>query len=45
MPKGQQRSNREPKKPKQSKLKPVVPASTLAATQVKPPAPISGKKK
>lgn len=45
MPKGQQRSNREQKKPKQSKLKPAVPASPFAATQVKPGAPISGKKK
>jgi len=45
MPKGQQRSNREPKKPKQSKVKPVVPASPFAATQLKPAAPIPGKKK
>ena len=44
MPKGQQRSNREPKKPKQSKLKPV-PVSPFAVTQVKPAAPIPGKKK
>jgi hypothetical protein len=45
MAKGQQRSNREQKKPKQSKLKSVVPASPIAVTQVKPAAPISGKKK
>jgi len=44
MPKGQQRSNREPKKPKQSKLKPV-PVSPFAVTQVKPAAPVPGKKK
>ena len=46
MPKGQQRSNREQKKPKQSKLKPVGPAaSPFAATPVKPGTPIGGKKK
>jgi hypothetical protein len=44
MPKGQQRSNREPKKPKQSKVRPPVPASPFAAAQVKP-APVPGKKK
>jgi hypothetical protein len=45
MAKGHQRSNREQKKPKQSQLKPAVPASPLAVTQVKPAAPIAGKKK
>ena len=45
MPKGQQRSSREPKKPKQSKSTPAVPALPLAVTQVKPGAPIPGKKK
>ena len=45
MAKGQQRSNREQKKPKQSKLKPAVPGSPFAVTQVKPAAPIPGKKK
>jgi hypothetical protein len=45
MAKGQQRSNREQKKPKQSKLKSAAPASPSAVTQVKPAAPISGKKK
>jgi len=45
MPKGQQRSNRELKKPKQSKLKPAAPASPFAATQAKPGAPIGSKKK
>jgi hypothetical protein len=44
MPKGQQRSNREHKKPKQSKLKPV-PVSPFAATPVRPAAPVPGKKK
>ena len=45
MAKGQQRSNREAKKPKQSKLKSPVPASPFAVTQVKPGAPIPDKKK
>ena len=36
MPKGQQRSNREHKKPKQAKTKTPVPASPFAATQAKP---------
>ena len=45
MPKGQQRGNREQKKPKQSQVKPAVPASPFAVTQVKPAAPIPGKKK
>jgi hypothetical protein len=45
MPKGQQRSNREQKKPKQSKVKSTVPASPFAATQVKQVTPIGGKKK
>ena len=45
MPKGQQRGNREAKKPKQSKLKSPVPASPFAIAQVKPGAPIPEKKK
>jgi hypothetical protein len=45
MAKGQQRSNREQKKPKQSKLKAAVPGSPFAVTQVKPAAPIPEKKK
>jgi hypothetical protein len=45
MPKGQQRGNREQKKPKQSKVKPAILASLFPATPVKPAAPIPGKKK
>ena len=45
MAKGQQRGNRERKKPKQSKLEPAVPGSPIAVTQVRPAAPITGKKK
>jgi hypothetical protein len=45
MAKGQLRSNREHKKPKQTKSKSAVPVSPFAATQVKPAAPIPGKKK
>jgi hypothetical protein len=45
MAKGQLRSNREHKKPKQNKTKPAVPASPFAATQVKPGGPAPGKKK
>lgn len=45
MPKGQQRSNREAKKPKQSKLKSLIPAAPFAVAQIKPGAPIPGKKK
>jgi len=33
MAKGQLRSNREQKKPKQDKTKPVIPASPLGSTQ------------
>jgi hypothetical protein len=43
MAKGQQRSNREKKKPKQAK-KPAAPASTFASVQPKPGAPAPGKK-
>ena len=49
MPKGQQRSNREPKKPKQHK-KPAVPATRFIATQARTsaptpvPAPVPDKK-
>jgi len=45
MPKGQQRSNREQKKPKQSKVKSAIPASPFPTAQVKQATPISGKKK
>ena len=38
MPKGQQRSNREPKKPKQHK-KAAVPATRFIATQARTSAP------
>jgi len=38
MPKGQQRSNREFKKPKQQK-KPAVPATRFITTQARTPAP------
>jgi hypothetical protein len=42
MAKGQLRSNKEKKKPKQDKLKPAAPTTGFAAPQVKPP--VSGKK-
>ena len=45
MAKGQLRSNREKKKPKQSKLKPAMPGAPFAGTQAKPTAPMPGKKK
>ena len=44
MAKGQQRSNREKKKPKQAKDKPTPPASVFSALNAKPGAP-AGKKK
>jgi len=43
MPKGLQRSNREAKKPKQSK-KPVAPASPYREVPARIPFPLSGKK-
>jgi hypothetical protein len=43
MPKGHQRSNREAKKPKQTK-KPAVPAASVVATRLKTAAPVPGKK-
>ena len=43
MPKGQQRSNRETKKPKQQK-KPGVPAAPLGGGPFKMPAPAPGNK-
>ncbi len=43
MAKGQQRSNREKKKPKQAK-KPAVPASSFASGQARPTGPTPGKK-
>jgi len=43
MPKGQQRSNREAKKPKQAK-KTVVPGARTAPTPPRWPAPAPGKK-
>jgi len=45
MAKGQMRSNREKKKPKQVKPKPGAAAATLSTTQGKPGAPATGKKK
>ncbi len=44
MAKGQQRSNREKKKPKQAK-KAVAPATAYAAAPVSPSAAMPGKKK
>lgn len=44
MAKGQQRSNREKKKPKQAKDKPASPASVFSALNPKPGSP-AGKKK
>jgi hypothetical protein len=44
MAKGQQRSNREKKKPKQAK-KPAAPASSFASTQPRPADPGQWKKK
>jgi hypothetical protein len=45
MAKGQQRSNREHKKPKQAKTKPAGPASPFGAIPVKPGGLASGKKR
>ena len=45
MPKGQQRSNREKKKPKQDKPKVAAPASPFADKAGKPQAGAPGKKK
>jgi hypothetical protein len=45
MAKGQLRSNKEPKKPKQPKPKAGVPASSFAAAQAKSGAGGPGKKK
>ncbi|MGE5536000.1 MAG: hypothetical protein ACM3W7_10835 [Acidobacteriota bacterium] len=45
MAKGQKRSNREHKKPKQPKAKATVPASSVAVTQAKPAAFMPSKKK
>jgi hypothetical protein len=42
MAKGQQRGNREHKKPKQVKPKPVGPASPFGAIPLKPGGPMSG---
>ena len=43
MPKGQQRSNREAKKPKQQK-KPAVPAAPFATPQTRVPITVPGTK-
>jgi hypothetical protein len=43
MPKGQQRSNRELKKPKQPK-KPTTPPGSFVPTQGRTPGPVPGKK-
>jgi hypothetical protein len=43
MPKGLQRSNREAKKPKQSK-KPVAPAMPYREAPARMPVPLTGKK-
>ena len=43
MAKGQQRSNREKKKPKQAK-KPAAPTSSFTSTQTRPGDPAAGKK-
>jgi hypothetical protein len=45
MAKGQQRSNREPKKPKQAKPKPVAAGSPLSTIPSKPSPPLMGKKR
>jgi hypothetical protein len=45
MAKGQQRGNREKKKPKQEKVKPAAATSRFAAAPVVVGAPQSGKKK
>jgi hypothetical protein len=45
MAKGQKRSGREPKKPKQSKLKGAPPIATLASIQPKPTTPASARNK
>ncbi len=46
MPKGQQKGNREPKKPKQVKAKPPASISSLSgAAQTRPAANSPGKKK
>ena len=44
MSKGQQRSNREPKKPKQTKQKIAAPAATPAPARAKPNPLVRGKK-
>jgi hypothetical protein len=44
MSKGQQRSNREPKKPKQTKQKIAVPAATSATARARPNPLVRGKK-
>jgi hypothetical protein len=44
MAKGQQRGNREHKKPKQAKPKPVGPASPFGVIPLNPGSPMSGKK-
>jgi hypothetical protein len=45
MAKGQKRSGREPKKPKQTKLKVPRPATALSSMQPKPTAPASDRDK
>jgi hypothetical protein len=45
MAKGQKRSNREHKKPKQPKAKAMTPTSSFTPTLVKPAALASGKKR
>jgi hypothetical protein len=45
MAKGQKRSNREHKKPKQSKAKAAVPTSPFSLAQAKPSAFAPGKKR
>lgn len=45
MAKGQKRSGREPKKPKQTRPKSTPAASPFATTHAKPAAPASDKKK
>jgi len=44
MSKGQQRGNREQKKPKQQKKATALPSSSIVA-QAKAPAPVPGKKR
>ncbi|MEA2743227.1 MAG: hypothetical protein QOG73_1905 [Acetobacteraceae bacterium] len=45
MAKGQKRSGREPKKPKQTKLKVSPPATALSSIQPKPTAAVSDRNK